>query len=329
MLRRCALNPQQRLNILSTVGNSLIEAEGIERGLRGAEEELRLTEREQHPKGSGKKGRPVFWMEHGGEWALLGAAEEDLEDWLQDAHWIGSTTELASNYGVFGTPSSSPLPSSTGGGDDGAWFQDLDGSYSWWEMDAESGEFYHQNAAGAFWAWGDWETMQFQSYFSEDQQRELADAYAAYEGKLRSFADSRNLVYQRQTNRGFYPNKGKGKNKMKGKPRPTQKGGKTGSSMAAEAFAVGQPGYTGCFICGSKDHEFQACPKRSQSSNKSKGKGNVYVAETLENKHSFNVYAGVHSSTSRGSSSAISAAASTSRAPVSIYAIQAASDTQI
>ena len=65
MLRRCALSSQQRLNILSSVGNSL-KAEDIERGLRGAEEELRLHDREQHPKGGGKKGRPVFWMEHGG-----------------------------------------------------------------------------------------------------------------------------------------------------------------------------------------------------------------------------------------------------------------------
>ena len=63
MLRRCALSSQQRLNILSSVGNSL-KAEDIERGLRGAEEELRLHDREQHPKGGGKKGRPVFWMEH-------------------------------------------------------------------------------------------------------------------------------------------------------------------------------------------------------------------------------------------------------------------------
>ena len=128
MLRRCSLSPQQRLNILSTVGNSL-KAEDIERGLRGAEEELRLTEREPHGKGGGKKGRPVFWMEQGGEWALLNAMEEDMEDWLQDAHWVGSTSDLASNYGVLGSTSTSTLPSSSGGGDgDGTWFQDLDGS---------------------------------------------------------------------------------------------------------------------------------------------------------------------------------------------------------
>ena len=85
MLRRCSLSSQQRLNILSSVGNSL-KAEDIERGLRGAEAELRLHDREQHPKGGGKKGRPLFWMEHGGEWALLNASEEDMDDWTSDVH---------------------------------------------------------------------------------------------------------------------------------------------------------------------------------------------------------------------------------------------------
>ena len=55
MLRRCSLSSQQRLNILTSVNNSL-KSEDIERGLRGAEEELRLHDREQHPKGGGKKG---------------------------------------------------------------------------------------------------------------------------------------------------------------------------------------------------------------------------------------------------------------------------------
>lgn len=40
MLRRCSLS-SQRLNMLSSVGISL-KAEDIERGVRGAEEELRL-----------------------------------------------------------------------------------------------------------------------------------------------------------------------------------------------------------------------------------------------------------------------------------------------
>ena len=61
---------------------------------------------------------------------------------------------------------------------------------------------------------------------------------------------------------------------------------------------------------------------------KGKGSGNVYVAEALETKPVFNVYAGVPSSTSRGSASTSGAAASVGAAPVNIYAIQAASDTQ-
>ena len=104
MLRRCSLSSQQRLNILTSMNNSL-RADDIERGLRGAEEELRLHEQQQ-PKGSCKhKGRPVFWMEQGGEWALLNANEEDLEDWTADAHWVGGTQDLAANYGVLSSTS--------------------------------------------------------------------------------------------------------------------------------------------------------------------------------------------------------------------------------
>ena len=125
MLRRSGLSSQQRLNVLSSIVNSL-RAEDVERGLRGAEDELRVHEREQVPKGHGKKGthRPVFWMEHQGEWSLLTAAEEDMEDWVQDAHWIGDTSALSMNYGVFGMYT----PPSTSQGE-GTWYQDGQGSY--------------------------------------------------------------------------------------------------------------------------------------------------------------------------------------------------------
>lgn len=41
MLRRCGLSAAQRLNVLASIGNSL-RAEDVERGLRSAEEDLRL-----------------------------------------------------------------------------------------------------------------------------------------------------------------------------------------------------------------------------------------------------------------------------------------------
>eukprot|EP00439_Symbiodinium_sp_Y106_P052859 s615_g7.t1 len=42
--------------------------------------------------------------------------------------------------------------------------------------------------------------------------------------------------------------------------------------------AVGQPGCTGCFICGAKDHDFRTCPRRSQKGGKGKGTG-IHYAE--------------------------------------------------
>ena len=60
-------------------------------------------------------------MEHGGEWALLDASEEDMDDWTSDVHWIGGTQELASNYGVL-ISTSSTMTSAYGGQDDGVWF---------------------------------------------------------------------------------------------------------------------------------------------------------------------------------------------------------------
>ena len=67
MLRRSSLNAAQRLSVLSSIENSL-RAEDVEKGLRGAEDELRLHEREQAGKGFGKKSQMSFWVENNGEW---------------------------------------------------------------------------------------------------------------------------------------------------------------------------------------------------------------------------------------------------------------------
>ena len=41
---------------------------------------------------------------------------------------------------------------------------------------------------------------------------------------------------------------------------------------------MGEPGYTGCFICGSKDHDFRSCPKRQA---KGSSKGHVHFASEV------------------------------------------------
>ena len=217
--------------MLSSVGISL-KAEDIERGVRGAEEELRLSDWEQHPKGGGKKGRPVFWMDHGVRWMDIAQCQRGGHGWLDVA---------LRSYGILSSTSPT-ITSAYGGQDDGVWLQDADGGQTWWERDADTGEYNTQDPYGVYWSWSDWEVAPH-AFFTEDQQKELSEAYAAYRGKLRTFAEPQNVM-----NRGFYPSKGKFKGKMKGKPRPssssTSSKGKGGVAMAAHAMAtVGSPNY--------------------------------------------------------------------------------------
>ena len=133
MLRRCNLSPQQRLNILSSTGNSL-RADDVEHALRGAEEELRVQEAAHGGKGKGGRiyHRPNFWVEQGGEWGLISMEESDaLEEHLDDVHWIGKDINAA--YGISASTSTSstalspPLPSEPRwtSVENGYWFQDV------------------------------------------------------------------------------------------------------------------------------------------------------------------------------------------------------------
>jgi len=95
----------------------------------------------------------------------LNASEEDMDDWTSDVHWIGGTQELASNYGVLSSTSST-MTSAYGGQDDGVWFQDADGGQTWWERDADTGEYYTQDTYGVYWSWNDWEAAQQHASFT-------------------------------------------------------------------------------------------------------------------------------------------------------------------
>ena len=280
MLRRCGLSAAQRLNVLASIGNSL-RAEDVERGLRGAEEDLRLHERENdHRKGGpkGGRGRSNFWVEQDGEWGLVVNPGGDFEEAVEEGAvtWVGS--DIAGVYGL----QASSKPSAGEEDDEGFWNQEPDGSYSWWSL-AMDGEFYHTDAGGAFWAWSEYDPESVFWQASPEQEKELAEAFAAYEGKLRNFTESRQLLQTQRTSRGFYPKgkgkgkfgKSKGKNKNKNPPvfvattPPLPMTSTTSSSQVMAA--VGTPGYTGCFICGGKDHDFRKCPNRGSSSGKGKG----------------------------------------------------------
>ena len=63
--------------MLASIGNSL-KAEDVERGLRGAEDELRLHELQGS--GQGHRGGSTFWV---GEWGLVVLEEDEQEDLLE------------------------------------------------------------------------------------------------------------------------------------------------------------------------------------------------------------------------------------------------------
>lgn len=117
--------------------------------------------------------------------------------------------------------------------------------------------------------------------FTQDEQKQLDDA--AYEDKVRTFVQARALMKNKTNNRGFFPSvkgkfqKGKGMGKSKGKSTLSVM---AASSSGPPAGGKGRqrpddPEYTGCFICGSRDHSFQQCPKRQQR------KGGAHYVDAL------------------------------------------------
>ena len=287
MLRKSSLSAAQRLNVLSSIGNSL-RAEDVERGLRGAEDELHLVEREREGrlKGSGKnkgKNRSSFWVEQDGEWGLLMTDDCDAEDMLEqnEIHWLQAPLHTVyhahDSLASPSSPSSTSLSVGTGMDDyheEGFWASDPQnpGAYLWWNMESD-GEYYHVDAVGTYWSWS--ETSSFQDVLwsaSAEETKQIQEAYAAYEDKIRTFADSRRASAAKSASRGFYP-KGKFKGKSSGFGKKGGKGKQSNfhssvpSSTPVMAVGGGKPGspnYSGCFICGAMDHDFRSCPKRSR-----------------------------------------------------------------
>ena len=89
--------------------------------------------------------------------------------------------------------------------------------------------------------------------FSQDEVKELEEAYAVYEGKLRTFAQARALMKNKAVGRGFFPTAkgtyGKSKNK-KGKGYGSAPVLAASSPTRKGPGKVGSPDYSGCFIWG-------------------------------------------------------------------------------
>ena len=133
--------------------------------------------------------------------------------------------------------------------DDGFWANDPQnpGAYLWWSAE-DDGEYYHLDASGVYWSWSEseaWNDVMWSA--SPEESKQIQDAYAAFEDKMRSFSESRCAMAAKSASRGFYP-KGKGKNKFFSGGKKVGKGkfgNSKGSSMTStpvKAVGGGKPG---------------------------------------------------------------------------------------
>ena len=262
LLRRAQLPNAARLAIQAAAGNSL-KFEAVEKAMRSMEEEL-VGNEAMKGHGKGDSRRRTFWVEEEGHWSLLMTDEADMGDILETSHLMYVGQRLPPEV----YPDNSPPPAD-------AWMSE--GITEWWED--ESSPSYSEPWSTSWAAWEGLESL------TPEEQREVDEAFAVAEGKARTFLQARQAVRARNLSRGFYPfspqhkgSKGKGKPKGKGKfHRPSSS---MASSSAAPTFlhdempqdphspmamaAVGQPNYSGCFICGDKNHDFRHCPRRTQ-----------------------------------------------------------------
>ncbi|CAE7778343.1 unnamed protein product [Symbiodinium microadriaticum] len=278
LLRRANLPTSARLSIQAAAGNSLLFTD-IERAMRAMEDELMVHDdsrrQPQHQK------RRSFWVEEDGEWSLLLTPEEDLQDVISSSEILHVGSRLPQDVYFHQDPEPSPGPAETG-----FWHQDDDGAFSYWEM-AEDGEFYTQDPMGLFWAWNDWDEYgtSLSPGGSSEIPKETEDAFSLSDPKSRTFTQARQAVRAQKLSRGFYPfnpsvkgksrGKGKGKGKFKGKGFSSRPPAVPVLAATGEIYAQpGDPSFTGCFVCGAKDHSWRSCPKRSGSGKGgSKGKG--------------------------------------------------------
>lgn len=150
-----------------------------------------------------------------------------------------------------------------------------DGTYDWsWHDD----EWYAHTPDGriAFSEMKPWLDIEDVNWVDPAAGKEVQDLYAAFDQKLRTFREARDLVHQKGKSRGYYPIQSKGSKSKKGSSK-----GKKGSSSSimwtapgkgkgsSSSSVVSKPGYTGCFVCGDGGHDWRNCPKRGSSSSSS------------------------------------------------------------
>ncbi|CAE7438764.1 unnamed protein product [Symbiodinium sp. CCMP2592] len=272
LLRRANLGNQARLSVQAAAGNSL-KLEDIEKALRGMEDELVGQEAMGRGHSKGDYRRRTYWVEEAGEWSLI-MDNAEIEESVENGETIYVGTRLPPQV----------YPSANFSGEDSPSSDNV-----WW-----SNQDYETGAAGwddtSWWSWEDYDDL-----LTPEEHKEVDEAFALAESKVRNFVQARQAVKARNLSRGFYPfapqSKSVGKGR-KGKGKPFK--GKGPSSVASSSStpvmasaddqgflgaAVGQPGYTGCFICGSKDHDFRTCPRRQGKGHKGGRQGSVHFSD--------------------------------------------------
>ena len=266
LLRRANLSASSRLSVQASVQNSL-SFRDIELALRDQEEELLQADSHRH---QGK--RRTFWVEEEGNWGLLAVPDDGQDDVLQEVHWVG--TQLPPEVYDPGVVDYNETENP-----EIYWNYEVDGWHGY--LQDSMGYWVETDGLGTFWSAeeDDW------SHLSSDQVKELEEAYSVYDGKMRTFQQSRQLQRAKGGSRGFYPmpmmkgkmkGKGKGKNKSKGSKSSSVATSSTTSPTRTMFQAQGGPvgnenvmmagSNDGCFICGDRGHGFRNCPKRNSAS---------------------------------------------------------------
>ena len=268
LLKRSGLSSAARLSIQAAAGNSLKFAD-IERAMRQQEDELLQQERQRN--GPMHRAQRSFWVEEEGHWGLLNNEPDDVE--LEDSvHWVENEVVMA----VL-DPQGELEQHET------AWANYHDGAFEWNWHDDE----WHAATDHGWVAYSDmkpWLDLDDIGVQDATLAKELQDLYATFDSKVRTFKEARQAVHQKGKNRGYYQGskggKGKGKNPYKGKS--TQNSERAAGMFmtkgkGSNTSPVNKPGYSGCFICGEKTHDWRNCPKRGVSGHSPGTKGSKMI----------------------------------------------------
>ena len=157
------------------------------------------------------RGQKTLWAEEQGHWSMCLPADEDLDEILEPIETLYVGTQLPQEvYAAHSDP-----PSWTQAAD-GCWSVEDDDSCVWWR-DYGDGYCYHDDSHGVFWSWS--KSREDHSELSPEQQKEVDEAVAVAQNKVKTFLQARRAVKSKQLTRGFYPSTEKGKSGVKIPPR--------------------------------------------------------------------------------------------------------------